>query len=209
MAGLDEKTTLAAEQILKRPLNDDERFEIYRIADVLGMKDVQSFLHLLLVFKLHENTMNEKFAEMAALEKKIQDTLESSVERILGEGAARIGTDMGEAVAEGARNSLTSFAEYHTLRGQTILVCFICLTSTLAYWLGAGNFLNSAPSGSMLEALLLLPAGWCIFFCGATYTFLWVGDHWGRIKKTKLYKIFLGLQAFSLLILALSLLFHF
>jgi len=41
MANLDEKVSLAAEQILKRPLNDDERYEIYRLADVLGMKDVQ------------------------------------------------------------------------------------------------------------------------------------------------------------------------
>ena len=206
MAGLDEKTLLAAEQILKRPLNDDERFEIYRIADVLSMKDVQSFLHLLLVFKLHENTMKENFAKMTALENKIQDTLESSVERILGEGAARIGADMGEAIAKGAREALTSFGEYHTVRGRTILICFLCLTSALAYWLGAGNFLNSVPSGGALEALLFLPAGWSVFFCGATYTLLWAGDNWGRIKKTKLYRTFLGLQIFSLLILALNLL---
>ena len=206
MASLDEKTSLAAEQILKRPLSDEERFEIYRIADVLGMKDVQSFLHLLLVFKLHENIMNEKFSEMATLEKKIQDTLENSVERILGEGAARIGADMGKAIADGARDTLTSFGEYHTLRGRTILICFICLTSSLAYWLGANNFLSVVPSGGALEALLFLPAGWSVFFCGVTYTFLWAGDHWGRIKKTTLYRTFLGLQIFFLLILALNLL---
>ena len=103
MTSLDEKTSLAAEQILKRPLSDEERYEIYRIADVLGMKDVQSFLHLLLVFNLHEKTMNEKFAEISALERKIHDTLENSVERILGEGEARIGADMGEAIAVRAK----------------------------------------------------------------------------------------------------------
>ena len=206
MTTLDEKTSLAAEQILKRPLNDEERFEIYRIADILGMKDVQSFLHLLLVFKLHENTMKENFAEISALENKIQDTLEYSIERILGEGAARIGANMGEDIADGARKVLTSFGEYHSLRGQTILVCFICLISSLAYWLGASNFLNIVPSGGAFEALLFLPAGWSVFFCGATYSFFWVGDHWGRIKRTKLYKTLLGLQVFFLLVLALSLL---
>jgi len=206
MPNLDEKISLAAELILKRPLNDEERFEIYRIADVLGMKDVQSFLHLLLVFKLHENTMNEKFAEMAVLEKRILGTLESSIERILGEGAARIGANMGETITNGARETLTSLGEYHTLRGQTILVCFICLTSSLAYWLGANNFLSTVSPGGALEAFLFLPAGWSVFFCGATYTFLWAGDHWGRIKKTKLYRTFLGLQIFFLLLLALNLL---
>jgi hypothetical protein len=58
----------------------------------------------------------------------------------------------------------------------------------------------------LTQALLLLPAGWCVFFCGTTYTFFWAGDHWGRIKKTRLYKILLGTQAFFLLALALSLL---
>jgi hypothetical protein len=206
MPNLDEKILLAAEQLLKRPLNDEERFEIYRCADILGMKDIQSYLHLLLVFKLHENTMSEKFSEMAALEKRILDTLETSVERILGEGAARIGVGMGETIADGASKTLTSLGEYHSLRGQTILVCFISLISTLAYWLGANNFLSGVPSGGAFEAFLFLPAGWSVFFCGATYTFLWAGDHWGRIKKTKLYRTFLGLQVFFLLILALNLL---
>ena len=120
MANLSEKTLLAAEEILKRPLNDDEQYEIYRIADILGMRDVQSFLYLLLVFKLHENTMKDKFTEIAALEKRIQDTLESSVDRLLSDGARRIGEGMGDEIAAGARSLLSSTAEYHSLRGQLI-----------------------------------------------------------------------------------------
>jgi hypothetical protein len=50
------------------------------------MKDVQSFLHLLLVFKLHEQTMKGKFDEIAELEKKIDETLESSIRKILRDG---------------------------------------------------------------------------------------------------------------------------
>jgi len=205
MPNIDEKISLAAEQVLKRPLSDEERFEIYKIADVLGMKDVQSFLHLLLVFKLHEDTMRGKFDELAALEKKINETLEKSIERVLGDGAARIGGDMGKAVAAGAEETLTALGEYHSLRGQTLLVCFICVISSLAYWLGTENALRTVSDGGALEALLFLPGGWCVFFCGATYTFLWVGDHWGRIKKTALYKTLLGLQIFLLAILALTL----
>jgi hypothetical protein len=206
MGNLDEKMSSMAAQVLKRPLTDDERLEMYRICDALGMRDVQSFLHLLLVFKLHEDTMNKKFAAMAALEEKIQNTLEDSVGRVLDEGAERLGEGMKKAVAEGADETLLSLGEYHTLRGQTALVCFICVLSSLAYWLGTKNILRSAPSGGVIETILFLPAGWSIFFCGATYSFLWAGDYWKQIKKTALFKTLFGLQVFLLLILALSLL---
>lgn len=206
MAGLDEKTLLAAEQLLKRPLREDEQLEIYRIADIFNMRDVQSFLYLILVFKSHEDSMKKNFAELAALERKIQDTLESSIERILGEGAARIGADMGKAVAEGARETLTSVGEYQTARGRAVLCCFLSLTSVLAYWMGANGFLNAVPPGGAFEAFMFLPAGWSVFFCGAAYTFLWSADHWGQLRRTALYKTLFGLQVVLLLFLGLNLL---
>jgi hypothetical protein len=206
MTNLDEKMSVLAEQVLKRPLSDEEQLEIYRISDAVGMRDVQSFLHLLLVFRLHEDTMSRKFNELSMLEKKINETLESSVERILGEEARRIGTDMGDTVAVSAEGILATVGEYHSLRGQTLIVCFTCMTSALAYWLGAGNMLENVSSGGALEAFLFLPAGWCVFFCGAFYALLWACDHWHRIKKTTLYKTLLGLQVFFLSLLALMLL---
>jgi hypothetical protein len=220
MAGRDEKMSVLAETILKRPLDDGELAEIYRISDAVGMKDVHSFLHLILVFKLHEDTMkrqfgklgelevrlNEKFGEIVEIEKKINGTLESSVERILGEGAERIGKDMGIAIADGARETLTALDGYHRVRGQVILVCFICIVSTLAYWFGSWNILGAVSQGGPLEALMFLPAGWTVFFCGATYAFLWAGDNWDRVKETALYKILLGLQVLLLSALALALL---
>jgi hypothetical protein len=220
MPRLDSKISAIAVQILKRPLSDEEELEIFRISDVVGMKDVQSFLHLLLVFKLHEDTMkrqfekldelevklNEKFSEIGELEKKINGTLESAVEKVLGEGAKRIGADMGTAIADGAKETLAAVSGYQCLRGHVILVCFICVVSTLAYWLGSLNILDAVPNGSLLEALLFLPAGWSVFFCGATYVFLWAGDNWDRVKETALYKIFLGLQIFLLCVLVLALL---
>jgi hypothetical protein len=220
MTNLDEKMSALAEQVLKRPLSGEEQLEIYRISDVMGMRDVQSFLHLLLVFKLHEDSMrkqfnelvllesrlNEKLAEITASESKIKNTLESSIERVLGEGAQKIGRDMGDSIAAHAESALTAVGEYHSLRGQTLIVCFICIISALAYWLGTGNTLQSVSSGGTLEAFMFLPAGWCVFFCGAFHALLWACDHWYRIKKTVLYKTLMGLQVFFLSLLALILL---
>jgi hypothetical protein len=220
MTKLDGKITALAEEILKRPLSGEEELEIYRISDAVGMRDVQSFLYLLLVFKLHEDTMkrqfeqivslesrlNDKFDEMGALSARIDETLTGSIERVLGEGTARIGAGMGDEIAEKAEGVLTSFGEYHLVRGRTILAGFLSLTFALAYRLGKLDVLRAAPRGSTLEAFLLLPAGWSVFFCGATYTFLWAGDNWKTIKKNPLYKTLFGVQIFFLSLLALGLL---
>jgi hypothetical protein len=206
MALLDEKTSRAAEQILRRSLSDEERSEIHRIADALGMKDVQSFLHLLLVFKLHEETMKEKFAEIAELEKKINETLENSIRKILRDGTERIGAELGDSVVSRAENVLASVREYASLRGQTLVVCFFWVTSAFAYWIGAGNVLRHVPSDSALETLLFLPAGWGIFFCGSFYSMLWACDHWKEIKRKTVFKAVLGVQIFFLLLIVLVLL---
>ena len=206
MPRLDGKISAIAEQILKRPLSDEEELEIFRISDAVGMKDVQSFLHLLLVFKLHEETMKGKFDEIAALEKKIRETLENSVEKLLRDGTYKIGAELGDSVVSRAESVLASVKEYTSLRGQTILVCFFWVISAFAYWLGAGNVLRFVPSGGIFETLLFLPAGWGIFFCGSFYTLLWACDHWKAIKKKALFKVIFGAQIFFLLLLVLALL---
>jgi hypothetical protein len=171
---------------------------------------------MLMVFKRSEDRINAglanfrdemkaRFGEMSELEKNINGTLEAAIERILGEGARRIGAEMGESVAAQAEGVLASFGEYRSVRGQVILACFICLTAAISYWLGAAGFLEPARTGGGMEALLFLPAGWCVFFCGAVYAFLWAGDHWGRIKGTKFYKALLGVQILLLLALAAKL----
>ncbi len=40
MPNVDAKMAEIAEQLLRRPLTDDEHFEILRIADVMGMSNV-------------------------------------------------------------------------------------------------------------------------------------------------------------------------
>jgi hypothetical protein len=216
MTGLDEKMSALAETILKRPLDESERFEIFRISDAVGMKDVQSFLHLLLVFKLHEDTMkrqfgkldelearlNEKFGEIAELEKKINGTLESSIERVLGEGAERIGADMGAAIADGAKEVLGGSEDYRFLRGQVWIVCFIILLVTLAYWLGSANALKAGADMGVLETLLMLPSGWIVFVCCSLYVYMWGFDHWKQVNESVYYKVilaFLGLILLALL----------
>jgi hypothetical protein len=206
MPRLEETMSVLAERVLKRSMTREEMDEIYRISDAVGMRDVQSFLHLLLVFKLHEDTMKKQFDEMAALERKIHETLESSIEKILGEGGRRIGADMGDEIASRAERVLVSVEDYHSLRGQTLIVCFFWVVSAFAYWLGTGDALRFIAKGGIMEALLFLPAGWCVFLCGAAHTFLWVGDHWKQIKRTLLFRILLVVQIFFLLAVVLTLL---
>jgi hypothetical protein len=206
MPNLDGKISAIAEQIQKHPLSDEEELEIFRTSDAVGMKDVQSFLHLILVFKLHEQTMKDKFDEIAELEKKIHETLESSIRKVLRDGTERIGTELGDTVVSSAEGILASVREYSSLRGQTLVVCFFWVVSAFAYRLGAGNVLQHVPSGGMLETLPFLPAGWGIFFCGSFYTLLWACDHWKEIKQKAVFKTILGARIFFLLLLILVLL---
>jgi hypothetical protein len=212
MMKLDEKLSVLAGQVLKRPLSEEERLEIYRISDAVGMRDVQSFLHLLLVFRLHEDTvkkqfeqldslesrLNAKFDDMGVLSKRIDGTLTGAVERILGEGAKRIGADMSEAIVSGARDTLTQISEFHSLRGQMTLTCFMTAACCLAYWFGSADVFN--PEVLPRSALTFLPLGWGIFFFCLTHTYLWACDNWKQIKRRPLYKTFFGLQIFSVII---------
>jgi hypothetical protein len=201
MSSLDEKMSAMAEQVLKRPLSDEERFEIYRISDAVGMKDVQSFLHMILIFKLHEDIMKKGFDEMAALENEINDTLENAVQRVLGEGAARIGADMGKHVADGAKEILQASGDYHFLRGQVGVVCCMSVLATLAYWLGSANVLRAGEAANPLEILVMLPSGWLAFICCATYAYMWGWDHWNEVKNSLYYKGCLALMTVLLLLL--------
>jgi hypothetical protein len=206
MPSLDEKMSSMAEAVLRRNLSEDEKSDILRISDAVGMRDVQSFLHMILVFKLHEDTMKHQFDEITGLEKKIHETLEQSVEKLLRDGTYRIGAELGDTVVSRAESVLSSVKEYSSLRGQALVVCFFWVASAFAYSLGSGNALRHIPSGGILETLLLLPAGWGIFFCGSFYTALWACDHWRMVKKKAIFKVIFGAQIFFLLLLVLALL---
>ena len=73
MPGLDEKMSSMAELVLKRSLSEEEKNEIFRIADAMGMANVHSFLHLLMVFKLHEDTTREQFGKLECFEARLNE----------------------------------------------------------------------------------------------------------------------------------------
>jgi ElaB/YqjD/DUF883 family membrane-anchored ribosome-binding protein len=185
--------------VLKRELSDDERLEFQDLASALGADNVEDYLYILMVFKRNEDKingeiasfgerLNKKIEELSKLEKKIDETLESSIERVLGEGAARIGADMGDAVAKRAKDALTASGEYHTLRGQIILVSFLGVALTLFYWLGAANVFMVGETQGPIETILFLPAGWCLFISCATYSYCWGFDNWRAVKESAFYK---------------------
>jgi hypothetical protein len=216
MGTFDDKVTAIAEQVLKRPLSDEEQLEIYRISDAVGMRDVQSFLHLLLVFKLHEDTMRKqfdglvslenrldiKFSDLTALEEKINTTLESSIERIFCEGVQKAGRDiMKGCITEGAKEVLGTRDDYYFLRGQVWVVCCLSILSALAYWLGSTGVFSTSDNTGMFDMLLMLPSGWLVFICCSLYTYMWAFDHWKKVKKSLYYRGILALQALILLVL--------
>jgi hypothetical protein len=220
MPSLDEKMSSMAELVLKRRLSEEEKNEIYRVSDAMGMANVQSFLHLLMVFKLHEDVtreqfkkleslearLNEKFDAAETLSRNISNTLETSIARILGEGAREIGRDMGACIAEHARESLGARDDYQFLRGQVCSVCVMGLLAVFAYRFGAVNALGSVDGAGPAGALLTLPAGWWAFFCCALHNFMWAYDHWELVKKSAFHKAVFAAQCLVLAILVIAIL---
>jgi len=206
MAKLDGKMAALAAQVLKRPLSDEEELEIFRISDAVGMKDIQSFLHLLLVFKLHEETMKGKFEEIAALENKIRETLESSIWKILHDGTERIGAEVGKDIAANAGGILSSFKEFYVIRGYIAAASVTGIVSAFAYWLGVSGVFKMEGIDGPLGNVLLLPAGWWMFFCFAAYAYFWCFDHWKQVKKSALYKCLLALQTLIMAALLIAML---
>jgi hypothetical protein len=217
MAGFENSLRAASAAILKRELTEGERIEFLELAGAIGMSSVEDYLYMLMVFKRNEDRVNgaiagfkdkmeTRFDEMGALEKKIHDTLESSISRVLSDGAREIGRDMAGHIAEEAKGVLAASEEFHFLRGQTWMVCLITLMMTLSYWLGTMNVLRVEEDFTFLKALLMLPAGGVAFVCAFFYTVMWAFDHWRCVKKYISYKVVLALQGLVLLALLVHLL---
>jgi hypothetical protein len=184
------------------------------------MRDVQSFLYLLLVFKLHEDVtreqfgklealetrLNEKFGEMGELSSKIDKTLEASIERVLGDGAREIGRDMGRYIAEHAKESLGARDDYQFLRGQVLSIGVMGFIAAFAYQFGTANALDSLDGTGSTGALLTLPAGWWAFFCCALHNFMWAYDHWKLVKESTFHKTIFAVQCLILAVLIIAIL---
>jgi hypothetical protein len=217
MSDFDRALKDAASAILKRELTDEERMEFRDLSDTLGMGSVEDYLYMLMIFKRNEDRISEKlgsfgeeigkrFGEMAALSEKIDETLDSSIRKILGEGAREIGRDMGEHVAEGAKEILRESGDYHFLRGQVWVVFCLSLLAAISYWLGSANVLKAAGNSNPMDILMGLPSGWLAFICGSVYAYMWSWDHWKLVKGSAYYKLISALQVFLTLCLLVFLL---
>ena len=84
--------------ILRRELTESERIEFLELAGAIGMNSVEDYMYMLMIFKRNEDRisaqmdsfkkeMKARFDEMGFLEKKIDGTLEKTLENMLGKGA--------------------------------------------------------------------------------------------------------------------------
>ncbi|MDR1581004.1 MAG: hypothetical protein LBS35_11655 [Synergistaceae bacterium] len=202
---------------MKRDLTESERVEFLELAGAIGMSNVEDYLYMLMVFKRNEDRVNgaitkfgenmkARFDEMGALEQKIHDTLKSSISRVLGDGAREIGQDMGNQIAESAKDVLKCHEEFHYVRGQVVVVGMTLMLSVVAYLLGAVYGFGSEGNGDFLDTLLRFKAGNVILFCGVVYVTLWCYDHWGLVRNNVFLKVRLVAQILVLLALFVYLL---
>jgi hypothetical protein len=205
MAVFENSLRVASLAILKRDLTESERIEFLDLAGSIGMSSVEDYLYMLMVFKRNEDNVGgmlacfrdeirARFDEMGALERKIDATLESSISRVLGDGAREISRSMGGEIAESAKDVLSSTEEFHFLRGQTFVTGAVITISVVAYLLGAVYGFGSEGEGDFLDILLRFPAGGVIFVCGSAYAVMWSSDHWRLVKRDIFRKALLGLQ---------------
>jgi len=193
MADFNESLKAASLAILNRELSEEERTEFLELGAALGMNTVEDYLYILMIFKRHSDIMERRFDEIGALKRKINDTIEHSVERILGEGAARIGADMGETIAIRSREVMSSVKEYYGIRGSIVAVSVTGILATLAYWFGLSGVYGMFEADTLFRGVLFLPAGWWMFLSFVSYTYFWCFDNWNRVKESTLYKCLLGL----------------
>jgi hypothetical protein len=217
MAEFEDSLRTASTAILKRELTENERVEFLELAGAIGMGNVKDYLYMLMVFKRNEDNVSHtladfrdeiksRFDEMGALERKIDNKLEGTISRILGDGAREISQNMGSEIAESAKGVLSATEEFHFLRGQTFVAGLVIVLSAVSYLLGAVYGFGNENSGDFLGVLLRIPAGMVIMYCGFVYVVMWCFDHWKLLKRDTFCKVRFGLQILVLLALLVYLL---
>jgi hypothetical protein len=217
VAVFENSLKMASLAILKRELTEKERVEFLELAGAIGMSNVEDYLYMLMVFKRNEDNvkhtltvfreeMKARFDEMATLEQTIRSTLESSISRVLGDGAREIGRDMGSEIAAAAKDSLREYEQFHYLRGQFAIMGFVVAIALTAYWLGSQFRFDQIGNESFFSYLLNLRAGLVLFLCAFGYAYFWSVDHWKLIKRDLFYKIRFVLQILLVVVLVVTLL---
>ena len=113
MPSFNEVLNVTSERVLKRPLNDEERREILELAGVLGMKEVQEYLYMILTFKFHEDRLGEKLERMTQVSECIRDVLQEGTEKILKAAAEDIARNMGRRISEEALKATGALRDYY------------------------------------------------------------------------------------------------
>ena len=195
MPSFNEVLNVTSERVLKRPLSDEERREILELAGVLGIKEVQEYLYMILTFKFHEDRLGEKLERMTQVSEHIRDVLQEGTEKILKAAAEDIARNMGRRISEEALKATGALRDYHETRGRILTVSFSGLLMSLGFWLGTfqrGTW--SAPGRGIVSALLNLPAGWALLLSMASCSFLWYVDNGEALRRSRKHKILLALQ---------------
>jgi len=147
MTSFEDKLRAASLAILRRELTDDERFNFLELAAAIGSNNVEDFLYVLMVFKRSEDEiagqlhsfkeeMKTWFDEMNALEKKIDTTLENSIEKILRDGTRDMNQIMLEHVKSSGGRLLGNIRDYYQVRGHIICIAGATFLTYLAYLSG-------------------------------------------------------------------------
>ena len=194
MPNLDETMTALSKRLLKRPLTERERSEILDIGAILGMKDIQEYLYLFLVFRLSEDRLGEKIDELGEVNKQLEEGFRDSLNQTLRDVSRGIGRELGEEIGYRTKKILTETTDFYTMRGCVIFTCFTGIIATLAYWMGAANMLRFDQRSGPFSFILTMPAGWWMIFTGLAFAGFWAHEHWKQILCTStLNKVLLSL----------------
>ena len=131
MPSFNEILNVTSERVLKRPLNDEERREILELAGVLGMKEVQEYLYMILTFKFYEDRLGEKLERMTQVSEHIRDVLQEGTEKILKAAAEDIARIMGRRISEEALKATGALRDSHETRGRILTVSLSGLLMSL------------------------------------------------------------------------------
>jgi len=206
MANLDETMASLAKRLLKRPLTEQERSEILDIGSILGMRDIQEYLYLFLVFRLSEDRLGAKMDELCTVNKKLEEDFRDALNHVLRDVSRGIGREMGEEVGYRMKKILSETDDFYTMRGCVIFVCFTGIIAALAYWMGAANVLRFDESSGPVSFILKMPAGWWMIFSCLVFAGFWTYEHWEQVLYAPALNKILLLLAFLTLIAALLLL---
>lgn len=200
MANLDETITSLSKRLLKRPLTAQERAEILDIGSILGMRDIQEYLYLYLVFRMNEDRLVKKTEALCNANERLEAEFHDTLNRNLNRLVADVGEKMSTEIVDRANSILTEVGEFHAQRGWIVNICFNGVIAALAYWMGTANMLRFDQRHAPLSFILTMPAGWWMLFSSLAFAGFWAYEHWEQVLcASMLNKVLLALVFLSLI----------